>query len=301
MLREQILSVTGREAGVRLDRFLRDRFPELPSRSVRFALEAGAVRVDGTVAPKGRALRAGETVSVAAIAEPPDWLPVPGELPGAAVAHADGHVVVLCKPYDCHTEPQRPNEPGTLSGYLLRLYPAVAGISPVPGLTLLTRLDYATSGAVPAALTADAFRFLRHEREMGNLRKTYLCLVEGEIRSAATIAFAIDAERGATVRVRTERMEPDPHRWTELTPVRVHAGMTLVRATIARGKRHQIRAHLAAAGHPIVGDRKYSAVPPAGPGKERLMLHAEEVQFRHPATGEPTAVRCPAPPGFSFS
>ena len=301
MLREQTLSVTVREAGVRLDRFLRDRFPELPSRSVRFALESGAVRVDGTVAPKGRALREGDTVSVAAIAEQRDWLPVPGEVPGAAVAHADGHVAVLCKPHDCHTEPQRPNEPGTLSGHLLRLYPAVAEISPVPGLTLLTRLDYATSGAVPAALTADAFRFLRHEREMGNLRKTYLCLVEGEIRSASTIAFAIEAERGETVRVRTERMEPDQNRWTELAPVRTHAGMTLVRATIARGKRHQIRAHLAAAGHPIVGDRKYSAVPSAGPGKERLMLHAEEVRFRHPATGEPTTVRCPAPPGFSIS
>jgi 23S rRNA pseudouridine1911/1915/1917 synthase len=301
MLMSQAVTVEGQEAGRRLDRFLRDRFPEVPSRSVRFALAAGAVRVAGAVAPKGRVLREGETVSVAALAEWRDWLPVPGELPGAAVAWTDGHVAVLCKPNDCHTEPQRPNEAGTLSGHLLRLYPGVAEISPVPGLTLLTRLDYATSGVVPAALTVESFAFLRHEREMGNLRKTYLCLVEGEIRAAATFSFVIEAEGGETVRVRTEREEPDPCRWTVLEPVRVAAGRTLARATIARGKRHQIRAHLAAAGHPIVGDRKYSAVPPEGPGKDRLMLHAEGVTFRHPATGESLTVRCPAPPEFPVS
>jgi len=68
---------------------------------------------------------------------------------------------------------------------------------------------------------------------------------------------------------------------------------------ISRGKRHQIRAHLAAAGHPIVGDRRYAAVPKEGPGKTRLMLHAEEVTFRHPATGETLRVVCPPGPEFS--
>jgi 23S rRNA pseudouridine1911/1915/1917 synthase len=246
---------------------------------------------------KGRGLREGETVTVDAVAEAGDWLPVSCDVPGASVVFDDGHVAVLCKPCDVHTEPQRPNETGTLAGFLLSRFPHVAGISPVPGLTLLTRLDYATSGAVPAALTRQAYEALRHEREMGRLRKRYLCLVEGEVASEMSIDWEIDPGPGESVRVRRDRKDPDPRRWTLVEPVRSVAGATLVRATISRGKRHQIRAHLAAAGHPIVGDRRYGAVPPEGPGRNRLMLHAEVVVFRHPATGETVTANCPAPPG----
>lgn len=300
MLIHQTLDVLPGESGARLDRFLRDRFPGIPSRSVRFAIEGRTVRVGGAVSPKGQILREGETVTIASLAEESDWLPVPSDLPGAYVAYDDSHVVVLCKPNDAHTEPQRPLEAGTLAGYLRNLHPEVAEIAPAPGLTLLTRLDFATSGAVPAALTAQAWTFLRHERERGAIGKRYLCLVEGDVTESIPIDYAIESGGGGTVRVRKESADPDPCRWTWIEPVRgVGAGRTLVRATISRGKRHQIRAHLAAAGHPIVGDRRYAAVPKEGPGKARLMLHAEVVTFRHPATGEPLRVACPPGPEFT--
>lgn len=300
MLILQTLDVLPGESGARLDRFLRDRFPGVPSRSVRFAIEAGAVRVGGSVAPKGRILREGEHVAVASLAEGSDWLPVPSDLPEASVAYEDRHVAVLCKPHDTHTEPQRPLEAGTLAGYLRKLHPEVAEIAPIPGLTLLTRLDFATSGAIPAALTPEAWTFLRHEREMGRIAKRYLCVVEGDVAESFPIRFAIDSGAGGTVRVRAGVADPDPCRWTLVEPVRTAGeGRTLVRATISRGKRHQIRAHLAAAGHPIVGDRRYAAVPPEGPGMIRLMLHAEEVTFRHPETDSPLRVICPAPEGFT--
>ena len=299
MLRNQKLLVGTAESGMRMDRYLRDRFPGVPSRSVRHALETGAVRVDGEKCAKGRQVREGETVTVDAMAESEDWLPVSGDIPGASVAYEDGRVIVLCKPHDVHTEPQRPNEEGTLAGFLRNRHPHVAGISPVPGLTLLTRLDYATSGAVPAALAREAFDALRHEREMGRLGKTYLCLVEGEVASAMSIDWQIDAGGSEVVRVLRDRKDPDPRRWTLIEPVRSGAGTTLVRARISTGKRHQIRAHLAAAGHPIVGDRRYGAVPEEGAGKNRLMLHAETVTFRHPGTGETITVTCPAPREFA--
>jgi len=298
MLTDQKFPVPPQAAGVRLDRFLRDRLPEVPARSVRLALEAGAVRVNGEIGAKGRTLRGGETVTVASLAEADDWLPAPGEVPGAEIPYADAHVAVLCKPCDVHTEPQRPNEPGTLAGLLRMRFPMVCGIARAPGLTLLTRLDYATSGVVPAALTPAAFVFLQKEREMGRIAKQYLCIVEGEVPAAIPIPWVIDADGGPTVRVRLNRRDPDPLRWTLVEPVRPRGGTTLVRATISRGKRHQIRAHLAAVGHPIVGDRRYAAVPPDGPGSRRLMLHAERVTMVHPESGKPLTVTCAAPAEF---
>jgi 23S rRNA pseudouridine1911/1915/1917 synthase len=294
-MREGIaLRVEESESGTRLDRFLRARLPGVPSRSVRFAIEAGEVRVDGEKGRKGRPLFAGEGV----IVEARDWLPEPCELPGAAVLFADDVVAVLEKPSDVHTEPHRPGEKGTLAGYLLGKFPLVAEFSGSPGLTLLTRLDYATSGAIPAALTPEALDFLSREREKGEIRKTYYCLVSGHLEKELTLSFRIDTGGGKTVRVKTEARDPDPKRWTTVTPVLAKNSVTLVRAEIARGKRHQIRAHLAAAGFPVVGDRRYSAVPPEGAGHERLMLHAAQVAFLHPVRKERMTVVSPIPKDF---
>jgi 23S rRNA-/tRNA-specific pseudouridylate synthase len=296
-----ILTVEESESGIRLDRFLRDRLPGLPSRSVRFAIEAGEVRVGGEMRQKGQILTAGEAVVVRRIAEAADWMPEPGDLPGGAVLFSDDVVAVLDKPLDVHTEAHRPGERGTLAGYLRYRFPSVEKISSTPGLTLLTRLDYATSGAVPAALTSEALEFLSREREKGEIRKTYYCLVGGCLEEKRILSFRIDAEGGEMVRVRREVPDPDPSRWTTVTPVRREGSVTLLRAEISRGKRHQIRAHLAAAGFPVVGDRRYSAVPPEGPGRTRLMLHAGDVTFLHPNSGERMTVVSALPEEFGLT
>ena len=284
--------------GTRLDRFLRGKYPFLPAKSIRFAIEGGVVSVDGIIASKGRILRAGEEVSVRRIAEAGDWLPAPGDVPGAAFLYEDDGAAVLLKPANVHTEPQRPLEEGTLAGYLRWKRPEVVEISKEPGLTLLTRLDYATSGAVPAALSREGYEFLKREREKGRIVKTYVCLVNGRMEREMSLSFLLDSSGGEKVRVRTDRREENPLYWTDVRPVRSDGERTLVRATISKGKRHQIRAHLAAAGFPIVGDRRYGAVPPEGPGKDRLMLHAAEVRFAHPMRGENVSVSAPLPEEF---
>lgn len=297
--RDLAFRVTPREDGSRLDRFLRDRVPDVPARSVRFAIAAGRVSVNGARAAKGVPVREGDRVAVSEIAEREDWLPAPGAVTGAAVLYRDDWAAVLDKPAGVHTEAHRPGETGTLAGFLRWICPSVVEFSEGPGLSLLTRLDYATSGAVPAALTEEAFQELRRQRDHGEIRKTYLCVVSGRFEGELVMPYPLETEGGERARVRMDLRDPDESRWTTVTPVRAGEGWTLVRARIRRGKRHQIRAHLAAAGFPIVGDRLYSAVPPSGPGHERLLLHAEAVEFVHPGRGERVRVESPAPPAFA--
>lgn len=287
--------------GVRLDRFLRLALPALPGRSVDFAIASGDVVVAGRRAAKGRIVQPGEEVLVRRIPETADWLPLAADLPGASVLYEDASVTVLDKPAGVHTEPQRPGEAGTLAGYLLHRHPAVAGFAPTPGLSLLTRLDHAVSGAVPAALSAEALDFLVREREEGRIRKIYACLVEGRISEEMTVSLFIETRGGEKVRVRTDRRDPDPRYWTAVSPVRSAGRRTFVRAAIAKGKRHQVRAHLAAAGFPIVGDGLYGASWPEESDRGRLMLHAAEVSFLHPERRERISVVSPLPEGFDVN
>jgi 23S rRNA pseudouridine1911/1915/1917 synthase len=284
--------------GCRLDRFIRRSIPSAPARSIRFALDAGDDIVGSEAARKGRILRSGQEIKVIRIYESRDWLPVPGDVPGASLLFADGDVAVLSKPTDVHTEPHRPQEQGTLAGYLRWLFPGVSSVTTEPGLTLLTRLDYATSGAVPAALTSHAYEFLLREREQGRIVKTYTCIVSGTLEKAISLDFRLDTNGGEKVTALTSQREPDPRYWTAVTPIRTTGEYTLVKAVISKGKRHQIRAHLAGAGFPIVGDRRYSAVPPEGPGTARLMLHASEIRFAHPGEKGLVSVTSPLPAEF---
>ncbi len=286
---------------LRLDRFLRLALPALPPRSVDYAVASGDVSVGGSKASKGRIVRLGEDVAVRRIPEEPDWLPEAGDLPGASVLYEDESVAVLDKPAGAHTEPHRPREPGTLAGYLLHLHPAVAVFSRPPGLSLLARLDFAVSGAVPAALSTEALRFLVRERGEGRIRKVYACLVAGRVAAETTVRFTIESRGGEKVRVLKDRREPDPRFWTLVSPIRRAGGLTLVRAAIAKGRRHQVRAHLAAAGYPIVGDPLYGAAPSGAARGGRLMLHAAEVSFLHPARREPVTVVSPLPAGFDVT
>ena len=283
----------------RLDRILRSRFPGIPARAVRHAIEAGQVRVNGVRARKGgEPVRGGDRIDVETLSEAGDWLPAAGGVPGAEILFDDGVVAVLDKPPGVHTEPQRPGEKGTLAGHLFREHPGVAAVAAVPGLTFVSRLDFETSGAILAGLTPKGFRSLVASREAGRIRKVYLCVVEGILSRPIVVRRRIRPEGGTKVRVAARETDPDPDRWTRVTPVRSSGGRTLVRARIVRGRRHQIRAHLATAGHPIVGDRLYGErlreTPPGG----RLMLHAEEVVFPHPETGREVRVVSAAPAAF---
>jgi 23S rRNA-/tRNA-specific pseudouridylate synthase len=221
-----------------------------------------------------------------------------GGLPAGSVLYSDAHVAVLDKQPGVHTEPLRPEEEGTLLEYFLLRFPQAVRLVESAGSTLLSRLDFDTSGAVLAALTEPAFRFLVGERKAGRIFKRYVCRVAGRFEREETIRYELATRGTDRVRVHRKVAETDPAFWTEATPIGGDGSTTLVSVRIVKGKRHQIRAHMAAAGHPIVGDRLYGGTEDRGRGSGRLLLHAAEVTFAHPESGTRMTVVSPLPEGF---
>ena len=196
--------------------------------------------------------------------------------------------------------PQRFGETGTLLNALLARYPALAAIGPDPLFpAFLHRIDTATSGLVLAAKTPEAYEAVRRQFRARTVEKTYLAWVEGDARDGGSDAALTHRTR------RPCRMRPvgqgevlpkneffsAESRWRVLER---RGGRTLLEVTIFSGVTHQIRCHLASAGHPVAGDARYGSSTPL----PRHLLHAWRIRFRHPASGR--AVVWTAPPDAAF-
>jgi 23S rRNA pseudouridine1911/1915/1917 synthase len=135
---------------------------------------------------------------------------------------------------------------------------------------LLNRLDRPVSGLLLAGLDADARQAYALWQDQGQVRKFYLAVVHGQVNEACEVRAALDTANRRKVRL-LPGQEPDPLRWTAITPLvrQVDMNQTLVQVEIRKGRRHQIRAHLACLGLPIVGDGLYGN----GPEQEWIFLH----------------------------
>jgi 23S rRNA pseudouridine1911/1915/1917 synthase len=233
------------------------------------------------------------------------------------VLFEDEHLAVVEKPPGMHTAPLRGGETGTLLERVLGRYPEVAalpGIRPMePGL--LHRLDRETSGLVVVARTPAAFARLREAFESGAAHKEYTaCSSPGALAPGAsapseavvTSRFASLGPGRKMVRVvlpgetrrRALREATDVQYSTRLRVLRRAAAAVLVSARLDRGFRHQVRAHLAHVGLPIIGDPLYGAPLPPG-AAPRMYLHATRIELPHPVTGALLAVVSPLPPEFA--
>jgi 23S rRNA pseudouridine1911/1915/1917 synthase len=229
------------------------------------------------------------------------------------VRYEDSELIVVDKPAGMHTAPLSPGDDGTLLDLVMESFPeigALPGIKAVePGL--VHRLDRETSGLVVIARTPRAFEALRRSFAAGEARKDY---------SAACAAAG--GEAGQTLRVesrfapygkgrrmvrpvlageRSAKLLAAASRELYGTEARIlerRGGRALLSAWIRKGFRHQVRAHLAFLGFPILGDPLYGAVVPAG-FASRMYLHAARIELAHPATGRPLVVESPVPEEFT--
>lgn len=238
-------------AGERLDRFLAGA-SGLGLRAARRMIEAGRVLVQGRPARASHRLGAGQAVRVlgdAGIEEGQGAL-------RAVLLKKAGDFAALCKPAGLNTASLAGGGGASLEAQL-------GGLLPEGGYLLVNRLDRDTSGIVLAAATEAArARFKRLEDE-SRVDKRYLAVVQGVLSAPVELRWALDTADRARTRV-LDGPAADPLRVTTARPLAAAGGLTLVEARIAKGARHQIRAHLARAGHPILGDALYGGGTDAG-------------------------------------
>lgn len=247
--------------GQRLDKALALLAPGMGLRGRKRLFEHFAVLVDGRPRPKGYRVRAGQTVRLRPRETGAAALDIP---PGVRVAgQSTGRFAALVKPAGLHTEAVAGSPAPSLESLLPHFFPGRFA-------RLVNRLDQATSGLVLAALSPEALAAYRSLEAGQGVGKSYLALVVGSFWAESVLAGALDTADRGRVRVLADP-DPDPVRHSRVTPLLYvdERQATLVRVLIHRGARHQIRAHLAAAGHPVVGDSTYGK---AASG-ETLYLH----------------------------
>jgi 23S rRNA pseudouridine1911/1915/1917 synthase len=186
--------------------------------------------------------------------------------------------------------PARGNRSGTLAQALRGL--AAGGEDP-DRAGIVHRLDRDTSGLLLVARTIQAYDGLRAQMRARAITREYLALVEGRPPAReGTIDAALGRDRRVRTRISTDTDDPR-NAITHFAVEQAFPHSTLLRVRLETGRTHQIRAHLLAIGHPVLGDPEYGR--PGALGLERQFLHAERLELAHPVTGEPLEVRSELP------
>lgn len=284
-------TVPAERAGVRVDAFVRECLSHLSRRQAEAALRAGLFSIRGRVAQKGERLEAGVALRFSG---PMGWLaerPAPKRGCPLQVVYEDSAILAVNKPAGVPTHGFSGRETDSLANRLLAEWPDLAKVGTSrwePGL--VHRLDRETSGVLVIAKNQHAFEHLRSQFRARRVKKIYRALVWGDTPARASIDLALAHDRAQKGRMRAVRepMRGVGRKWQALTTFRrlgKAAGMSLVEIDMKTGVTHQIRAHLAALGHPIVGDSLYGRRQAAF-GVRRHFLHAHSLTMVHPESGQ---------------
>ena len=296
-LRREFVVPAG-EAGTRLDAFLAGRADISRARAARFIADAAAL-VDGAPASKSLRVEAGMRVVVSLPAGNEEATPAPEDTP-IRVVYEDDHLLVVSKPAGLVVHPAPGHRSGTLVNALLArtAAPPAGGDLARPGI--VHRLDAGTSGLMIVAKDEPTHAALTEALAARAITRTYLALVEG---APDTDTATVDAPIGRSNRDRKKMavVAGGRHAVTEIKVLERHADTSLVEARPVTGRTHQIRVHLKAAGHPVVGDVVYgkNRKLAAALGLDRPFLHAARLSFEHPSTGARIELDDPLPPDLA--
>jgi len=281
------------EPGATLAAFVK-RHTGVPWSVAKRQIASGKVFVDGACATAvDLRLDAGQSVELRAGAPRPR-----DPAREADLVHDDAHVVVLDKPAGISSVPYEDRETGTAMDLVRGAWRRAGKPATSVPLHVVHRIDRATSGLLMFAKTKRAEIGLAAQLRAHSVARSYLCVAHGAM-TARRIESYLVRDRGDGLRGSTTRRDQGKRAVTHVEVVRQLRGATLCEVRLEIGRRHQIRIHLAEAGHPLVGERVYLRDHP-GPlvPSPRLLLHAATLGFDHPVTGARVELSSPLPPDF---
>jgi 23S rRNA pseudouridine1911/1915/1917 synthase len=302
------ISVAPEDAGKRLDQFVATRLDSVSRARVQEMIAEGLVLVNDSPAKASLKLRGGERISVLGEAQRAPLKAIAEEIP-LDIVYEDDDLAVINKPAGMMvhagagaTDDARNR--GTLVNAVLHHLGSLSGVGGALRPGIVHRLDKETSGLILVAKNDAAHRKLSAQFAAREVKKKYVALVHGWVKKdSGTLAQSISRDRVRRTRM-TTRLEGGRAAVTHYRVVRrldtKFGKFTLLDVKIDTGRTHQIRVHVAAMGHPVVGDTVYGA-PRHARGKNavigltRNFLHAAELEFQHPRTRETIALKSELP------
>lgn len=290
----RLLPVPAGLAGVRVDQGL-SKLLGLSRAKVSAIIAAAGVRQDGVVLKKADSLREGMLLEIEMPA-PEVYAPEITPVPGLRILYEDSDLVVVDKPEGvaAHTGPGWSGP--TVVGALRAVGISVSTSGPVEREGIVHRLDAGTSGAMIVAKSELAYAKLKNDFRYHRVEKIYLALAQGEVTPPiGTIDAPIG--RDATKEFKMAVSSSGKPSITHYDTIEALSGATLLKVQLETGRTHQIRVHFAAIGHPLVGDTMYGANPRLARelGLTRQWLHAAELAFTHPRTGQKLRIKSDLP------
>ena len=291
-----IIVIIARESADRIDALLAQNVPELTRSAAQRLLEAGAVSVDGRIVKKNHKCSAGERIELS-LPETQETELRPQDIP-LDIVYEDEDVVVVNKPRGMVVHPAPGHPDATLVNALMyHCGDSLSGIGGEKRPGIVHRIDKDTSGLLIAAKNDTAHLHLSAQLSDRSLSRVYEAVVRGNFREDSG---TVDAPIGRHPTDRKKMAVTDKNSRAAVTHWEVIAryrGYTHIRCRLETGRTHQIRVHMAHIGHPLLGDQVYGA-PSPDKGLEGQCLHARELKFIHPRSGEPVHIKTELPPYF---
>ncbi|MBQ2297206.1 MAG: RluA family pseudouridine synthase [Ruminiclostridium sp.] len=292
------ITLIAQENGVRADQFLSQSLDNLTRSAAQKLLEAGHVLRGGKALKKNDKLKEGDEITVL-IPDPTEVEILPQDIP-LDVVYEDEDVIVVNKPVGMVVHPAPGHPDGTLVNALMfHCGDSLSGINGELRPGIVHRIDRDTSGLIIAAKNDAAHLALADQLQDHSLYREYEAVIIGGLKTdEGTIDLPI--ARHATDRKKMAINHYNGRRAvTHWTVLERFSGYTHLQCRLETGRTHQIRVHLAAQGHPVLGDPVYNGERKGFPELAGQCLHARKLSFIHPRTGERLTLECQLPPYFT--